>query len=171
MFKVAAVAFAVVLLAHIIARLVHQRVLREMKPEQQVLRYSHGLWLVGFAGLIFFGWGYYNLYITQAQPQTNGVIWGMILIAILSLYTLIEGLFVKGYYDDQQVVLFSPWTGKKQQVWHEVENCRYNSIAMWYVFTFKNDKVLRLNSLLQHSSSLMETLKARGIDPFNADSD
>jgi|TARA_R110002096_G_scaffold175633_1_gene351463 hypothetical protein len=101
-------------------------------------------------------------YQVNKPGETTALIGLTIGFGIGAIYTLAEGFFVKGSYDEESISFTTPWTGKKTEKWHNLESVNFNGWAYWYVLKFKSGKKVRLSSYLGGHGYLLEFLEERG---------
>ncbi len=103
--------------------------------------------------------GYYQV---DKPGETIALIGLTIGFGIGAIYALAEGFFVKGTYDDTGIVFSTPWSGKKNERWNDLESINYNGWCYWYILKFKSGKVVRLSSYLGGHGYLLDFLQDRG---------
>jgi len=103
-------------------------------------------------------------YQVDKPGETTALIGLSIGFGVGAFYTLAEGFFVKGSYDNDSIIFSTPWTGKKSELWESLESTSFNGWCYWYVLKFKSGKTVRLSSYLGGHGYLIEFLQERGHD-------
>ncbi|WP_028886805.1 hypothetical protein [Teredinibacter turnerae] len=101
-------------------------------------------------------------YQVDKPGETSALIWLTIGFGVGAIYTLGEGFFVKGRYDQDFISFSTPWTGKKQEKWDNLESVKFNVWCYWYTLKFKSGKVVRLSAYLGGHGHLLEYLEESG---------
>jgi hypothetical protein len=101
-------------------------------------------------------------YQVDKPGETNALIGLTIGFGLGAFYTLAEGFFVKGSYDNTSIMFSTPWTRKKIEKWDDLESIKFNRSCYWYVLKFKSGKIIRLSSYLSGHGSILALLQNRG---------
>lgn len=72
-----------------------------------------------------------------------------------AIYCFGEAAFVRGMFDAKEICFSTPWTGKKHELWYNLESVQLNGWCGWYTLMFKSGAKIRLSQYLGgHLSAL-----------------
>ncbi|WP_444907888.1 hypothetical protein ACJJIR_07665 [Microbulbifer sp. SSSA008] len=72
-------------------------------------------------------------YQVDKPGETIALIGLTLSFGIAAIYYIAEGFFVKGAYNDTSIVFVTPWAGKKDEKWCDLESVEFNCWWSWYV--------------------------------------
>lgn len=99
------------------------------------------------------------------KPGETAALLGLSLgFGVLAIYTLAEGFLVRGSYDESAISFSSPWSGRKNEKWEDLESVEFNRLCGWYELKFRSGNVIRLSSYLGGRRHLLVFLQMRGHD-------
>ncbi|NCT83312.1 MAG: hypothetical protein GXC94_09230 [Comamonadaceae bacterium] len=78
-----------------------------------------------------------------------------------AIYCFAEAAFVKGSFDSDEITFSTPWSGRKQGKWQDLQSVQYNDWANWYTLRFGSGTTIRLSRFLSGHLSALEAANAR----------
>jgi len=131
------------------------------------LKYGWGFLVLGWSCIAFVALAiyllFYDLNVWEDRGELYSVIGLFIGFGAGAIYTFGE-YKVWGSYDDDGIVLYTPWTGRKEEKWCDLDSVKYNSNASWYVLKFKSGRIIRLSSLLGGHGGVLDILYRKGYE-------
>jgi hypothetical protein len=101
-------------------------------------------------------------YQVEKPGETTALIGLSVGFGIAALYMLAESFLVKGTYNKDSIRFFTPWTGKKNEHWSDLQSVHFNAWCYWYLLRFKSGKVIRISTYLEGHGHLLNFLRERG---------
>lgn len=137
-------------------------------PATGQLRYGWFIALLGVCCLAVAAFAFWLLFLS-GQVQEDG---GAMLAAIVLLLgfglgagaSFAEYFKVRGTYNEEEIDIHTPWTGRKHEKWEDLVSATFSSQMSWYVLTFKSGTKVRISSLLGGSGGVVTKLKEMGYD-------
>ena len=118
-----------------------------------------------FAFVVLTTWAFFNDNDAWEKPSEMASIIGLFVgFGLASLYCFSEYFRVKGKFDGVGIDFYTPWTGRKIEVWNDLQSIKLNSQMGWYVLSFKSGKKIRLSKLLSGHGGVLELLQSKGYE-------
>ena len=116
-----------------------------------------------FAFVCLAVWAFFYDNDAWERPSELVAIIGLFIgFGIASIYCFGEYFKVRGSYDDNGIDFYTPWTGRKVELWQNIESIKLNSQANWYVLKFKSGNKIRLSNLLSGHGEVLDLLESKG---------
>ena len=130
------------------------------------LKFGTFLVILAWCCLTFVGlaiWAFFYDDDAWEKPSEMYSIFGLFFgFGIAALYCFGEYFKVNGSYDEKEIDFYTPWTGRKTELWSNLESLSFNATANWYVLTFKSGSKIRLSNLLSGHGKVLELLESKG---------
>ena len=141
------------LIAVLLTAYIARRVGKGSEPGQ--LRYGKFLWILAAACLLLA-----LLPIASSLAGNDKDFWAKIGLfvgfGVGSAYCFSEAALVRGSFNEQGIVFYTPWTGSKKESWHDLVSIEYIASCSWYTMTFRSGKKVRLSRYLEGHLSAVE---------------
>jgi len=116
--------------------------------------------LSAFAAWLFF----YDNKVHQKTSELISFIGLFVGFGLSGLACFAEYFKVQGVFDSDRIEFYTPWTGRKTELWDNLVSAKFNSAMYWYTLKFKSGKTIRLSSYLLGHGEVLAILKARGFE-------
>ncbi len=132
----------------------------------------YGRWLlwIGLGSLAFVALMLFVLIENQVQSDKSQYIALYILIAsftISGLASILEYCLTKGEYSKDGLKYRTPWSGKKEYRWYQIDKIEYNQLMHWYIMHTDDGKKMRFSSYLTGVDDFIEHTLKMGHDIDN----
>lgn len=134
------------------AHLQNKKIESDLAMGEKIMYYSQIRKIVSIIAAIFMIGLSIFLISLDSLPKENGFIWFLVLVAIfllVSIYWALESFFVKITFDDQEIVLESPWRQKRRVLLSELTGYKYSEDGNYHVFTTERKGKIHLSPHLK----------------------
>lgn len=106
----------------------------------------------------------YSLFFTDIDKERDlyPLIGLIVAFGASSVFLFGEAFKVNGRYDDESIVLYTPWTGLKDEKWEDLREAKFNSNFGWYTLKFESGAKIRLSMLLNGHRLVVDKVKELG---------
>lgn len=101
-------------------------------------------------------------YQVDKPGETKALVGITIGFGLGAIYTITEGFFVKGNFDNKSINFTTPWTGAKHEKWEDLQSIKFDRISYWHVLKFNDGKIIRISSYLGGHKYLLDLLRKKG---------
>lgn len=127
------------------------------------LQYGLFVWALAFASLAF---ALLPVALTVVGGHDKDF-WAKIALFVgfgsAALYCFGEAAFVRGRFDEDEIVFSTPWTGLKREKWKNLASLELNATCSWHTLTFRSGKKIRLSLYLGgHAHALDRAVEILG---------
>ena len=141
------------LIAVLLTAYIAKRVGKGSEPGQ--LRYGKFLWILAAACLLLA-----ILPIASSLAGNDKDLGAKIALVVGfgagAVYCFAEAALVRGSFNEQGIVFYTPWTGSKNESWHDLVSIKYVASCNWHTLTFRSGKHIRLSQYLEGHISAVE---------------
>lgn len=123
-----------------------KKVGRQGDPGQ--LRFGAFIWILGGACLLLAG---LPVGVTVfAGDEEELVAKGALFVGfgLGAVYLFGEAAFVRGTFDEEGIDFYTPWTGRNQEKWNDLESVKFNGWMSWYTLKFRSGNKIRLSRFM-----------------------
>ncbi len=132
------------------------------------LKHGTFIFVLAFLCLVFSWfavWAFFNDYDVHEKTSELIAVIGLFLgFGLCSLVCFAEYFKVKGVFDAERIEFYTPWTGRKTELWDNLISAKFNPSMYWYTLKFKSGKTIRLSSYLLGHGEVLAILKERGFE-------
>lgn len=100
----------------------------------------------------------------QKTSELISVIGLVVGFGLSGLVCFAEYFKVQGVFDAERIEFYTPWTGRKTELWDHLISAKFNPSMYWYTLKFKSGKTIRLSSYLLGHGEVLDILKQRGFN-------
>lgn len=100
----------------------------------------------------------------QKTSELISVIGLVVGFGLSGLVCFAEYFKVQGVFDAERIEFYTPWTGRKTELWDNLISAKFNPSMYWYTLKFKSGKTIRLSSYLLGHGEVLDILKQRGFN-------
>ncbi|PID66967.1 MAG: hypothetical protein CR975_00245 [Gammaproteobacteria bacterium] len=98
-------------------------------------------------------------YQMNKSGEMTALICLMVFSSVAAIYAIGDTFFVYGNFNNKDIAFYSPWRGLRKQKLIDLETYSYNSIAAWYVLSFKDGTKIRISTYLGGYGHLIKLIK------------
>ncbi len=102
--------------------------------------------------------------VSQPDKELWAKVCLILAFGLSAIYCFGEAAFVRGTFDQDEIVFRTPWTGVKREKWRNLVSVERNDSWNWYALTFKSGKTIRLSRYLSGHLSALEMASARAVE-------
>ena len=116
-----------------------------------------------FGFVLFAGWALFNDADARETPSEFYPITGIFIgFGIAAAYCFGEYFGVRGTFDTESIDFYTPWTGRKLERWKDLQSVEFDSLAQWYLLSFKSGKKIRLSNFLSGHGEVLDLVRSKG---------
>jgi hypothetical protein len=134
--------------------------------QQGTLRWGAWLVVLGFCCLAFVALAFSALFVDANVWEDGGELFAVIgLIVGFGFgagYCFAEYFLTRGIYDDKGIDFYTPWTGRKTELWSALCGVELNDQMSWYVLTFRSGNKIRISTMLSGHGGMLAVLEQKG---------
>lgn len=125
------------------------------------LQFGWGLWVLAFACLVFAVLPMWLYLFHGHHDQFSARLFLLLGFGLAAIYCFGEAAFVKGSFTNERIDFFTPWTGRKREMWSDLVSIELNSALSWYTLRFRSGNRIRLSRYLSGHLSVLDSLGYR----------
>jgi hypothetical protein len=134
---------------------------------QGTLRWGAWLVVLGFCCLAFVALAFAALFIDANVWEDGGELFAVVGLIVGfgfgAAYCFAEYFLTRGTYDDKGVDFYTPWTGRKVELWSDLGGVERNAQMSWYVLTFRSGNKIRISTMLSGHGGMLAMLEQKGL--------
>ena len=135
--------------------------------QQGALRWGAWLVVLGFCCLAFAALAFSALFIDANVWEDRGELFAAVGLIVGfgsgAGYCFAEYFLTRGRYDDNGIDFYTPWSGRKSELWSDLRGVDLNAQMSWYVLTFRSGNTIRISTMLSGHGGLLAVLEQKGL--------
>ena len=124
------------------------------------LKLKNYIAIAGWGCLLISGLALYDLINDRCDDvkQLYSAVAVFSLFAFSSVYAFVEYFYIKGVFNEKYIDFYSPWTGRKVELWDDLETIENCSFRSWSTLVFKSGNKIRLSDHLTGLEDIQKIL-------------
>jgi len=122
-----------------------------LEDNSLLLRYGKAIRIFGI-GMPLFLLGFFIYAILNGPPNAHEGVKSLIVLLCLPfpflLYFYLEFFKVKIIVNDQKIIATTPWQGRREYLWSEIDEITYSPSFRWFRIKAKGKKMLYISTLI-----------------------
>lgn len=133
------------------------------------LKYNNISKIVAIVSLFFSSALFIGLFLETLEPH---MIYAQYLVRLVfslyfafSLYLVIDVFSTYCTYDNDKIIFYSLWNGKRELYWKNLQKIHFNQDMKYYILTFNEKNKIRLSLYLTKSAFIINHIYTLDIKP------